>query len=413
MAVVSINHPTSRMNKVTRPTLIIVCGCLVVMIGFGLRASFGIFLAPMSESFGWGRGIFAMAIALQNLMWGLSQPVAGVIADRFGSGRVIFVGGLLYATGLFLMADSSSPTQLYVSQGFFVGLGLSGTTFAVVLAAMARAVPEERRSWALGVGTAAGSLGQFLLVPLGQGFLNSFGWSAALLLLGIGALAIMPLSRALTGRPATATAEQSLRQAIKEASGHRGYWLLFCGFFVCGFHLAFISTHLPAYLTDRGLSATLGAWVLGTVGLFNIIGAYSFGYFGDRYSKKNLLSLLYLLRSIVLAIFIVLPLSNTSALVFGAAIGLLWLSTVPLTSGLVGQIFGARYMATLFGLVFLGHQLGSFLGVWLGGRLFDSTGSYDLVWWICIGLSLVSALLHWPIDERPISRSTTQPATQP
>lgn len=388
-----------------KTTLIVASGCLVVLIGFGLRASFGLFLTPMSEANGWGREVFALAIALQNLMWGVTQPFAGAIADRYGSGRVIAVGGLLYVAGMFLMANSTTPLMLHISQGLLIGMALSGTTFAVVLAALARAVPEEKRSWALGIGTAAASLGQFLLVPLGQAFLSAYGWSTALILLGVTAVAMAPLARALTGRPETKGPQQSFGEALTEARGHRGYWFLTGGFFVCGFHLAFIATHLPAYLTDGGLSSSLGASVLATVGLFNIFGAYYSGILGGRYSKKYLLSALYFVRSIVIAIFIFLPLTNLSALLFGAALGVLWLSTVPLTSGLVGQIFGPRYMATLFGIVFLSHQLGSFLGVWLGGRLFDTTGSYDLVWWISIALGVLSSVLHWPIDERPVVRT--------
>jgi len=387
--------------------LIVVSGCLLVLIGFGVRASFGLFLTPMSEANGWGREVFALAIALQNLMWGASQPFAGAIADRYGSGRVIVVGIVLYIAGLFLMANSTTPLMLHISQGLFIGMALSGTTFAVVLAALARAVPEEKRSWALGIGTAAGSLGQFLLVPLGQAFLSAYGWSTALMLLGITAFAMVPLARALTGRPEHKGPQQSLTEALREASGHSGYWFLIGGFFVCGFHVAFIATHLPAYLTDGGLSPKLGAWALGTVGLFNVFGAYYSGVLGGRYSKKYLLSALYFARSIVIAIFISVPLTNVSALIFAAAIGLLWLSTVPLTSGLVGQIFGPRYMAMLFGIVFFSHQVGSFLGVWLGGRFYDTTGSYNMIWWMSIALGIVSALFHWPINEKPVIREVT------
>lgn len=389
------------------PALVIVCACLLVLIAFGIRSSFGLFLAPMSEARGWGREVFALAIALQNLMWGATQPFAGAIADRYGSGRVILVGTAMYAAGVWLMAVSTTPLMLHVSQGLLVGVALSGTSFAVVFAAMARAVPEERRSWALGLGAAAGSLGQFLLVPMGQGFISAYGWETALVLLGFGALLMAPLAAALTGRPESLGPQQSLGEALREASRHRGYWLLIGGFFVCGFHVAFIATHLPAYLTDAGLSAELGAWALGIVGLFNVVGAYTAGVLGGRYSKKYLLSSLYFTRSLVIAAFVSLPLTNTSVMLFSGAIGLLWLSTVPLTSGLVGQIFGPRYMGMLFGIVFLGHQVGSFLGVWLGGRLFDTTGSYDVIWWAGVALGLISALLHWPIDERPVARLST------
>lgn len=397
----------SQGSSVRLPLLIIVSGCLLVLISFGVRSSFGLFLAPMSEANGWGREVFALAIALQNLVWGIAQPFAGAIADRYGSGRVIAVGGVLYVAGVLLMSQSTTPLALHISQGVLVGIALSGTTFAVVLAALARAVPEHRRSWALGIGAAAGSAGQFLLVPLGQAFLSAYGWSTALVLLGLASVAMVPLAKALTGRSPSTGDQQSLPEALREASQHRGYWLLTCGFFVCGFHVAFIATHLPAYLTDGGLSPTLGAWALALVGFFNIIGAYSAGVLGGKHSKKYLLSSLYLSRAIVIAVFISTPLTSASALVFAAAMGLLWLSTVPLTSGLVGQMFGPRYMATLFGIVFLGHQVGGFLGAWLGGALFDITGSYDVIWWTSVALGVMSALLHWPIDERPVVRVAT------
>ncbi len=386
------------------PIVILLCGCLLVLITLGVRAGFGLFLAPMSDANGWGREVFALAVAVQNLVWGVAQPLAGAVADRYGSGRTIAVGGLLYAAGMALMAFSTTPGTLLVAQGFFIGVALSGTTFAVVLAALARAVPEHRRSWALGVGTAAGSLGQFLIVPIGQGFLAAYGWSTALLLLGALALGVVPLAAVLTGRPASTGQRQSLREALHEASAHRGYLLLTTGFFVCGFHVTFIATHLPAYLTDAGLPAELGAWALAVIGLFNIIGSYAAGVLGGRYSKKYLLSALYFARAVVIAAFVSLPLTSVSVMTFAAAIGILWLSTIPLTSGIVGQIFGPRYLATLFGIVFFSHQMGSFLGVWLGGRLFDTTGSYDVIWWAGVVLGVVSAALHWPIDEQPLPR---------
>lgn len=387
--------------------VVIVAACLVGLLNFGVRSSFGLFLEPMSAANGWGREVFATAIAVQNLLWGAGQPFAGALADRFGTARVLAAGGVLYAAGTILMAMSTTPTAITLTGGLIVGMGLAGSSFAIALAAMARVVPEEKRSWALGLGTAAGSLGQFLLVPLGQGFISAYGWQTALMLMGTMALLIMVLAPALKGkpaRPAIGGFDQSIGQAVREAVAHKGYVLLFLGFFVCGFHVAFIQTHLPAYIVDKGLSPALGAWALGLVGLFNVIGAYSAGLIAGRYSKKYLLSIIYGLRAVVIALFVLMPISTASVLVFSAAMGLLWLSTVPPTSGLVAQIFGPRYMATLFGIVFFGHQIGAFLGVWMGGVLYDATGSYDVVWWSGVVLGVTAALLHWPIDDRRIER---------
>ncbi len=392
------------------PSVVITAGCLIALLGFGVRSGFGLFLEPISADLGWGREVFALAIAIQNLFWGLGQPFAGALADRYGSGRVLATGGLLYAAGVLLMSQTSTPLMLHLSAGVLVGLGLAGASFAVVLAAIGRMVSEERRSWALGLGTAAGSLGQFLMVPIGQLFLSTYGWSIALLLLSCCAALIIPLATALTGRGEhnASTREQTMSEALREAGGHSGYWYLTSGFFVCGFHVAFIQTHLPAYLVDMGIAREIGAWALALVGLFNVFGAYSSGLLGGRYSKKNLLSWLYLARAVAIALFIIVPLSPASVLIFSAAIGLLWLSTVPLTSGLVAQIFGPRYMATLFGIVFLSHQLGAFLGVWMGGYLFDTTGSYEVVWWLSVALGVLAALLHWPINERKVGRLADQ-----
>ncbi|GAA0578928.1 MFS transporter [Caenispirillum bisanense] len=387
--------------------VVIVAACLVGLLNFGVRAGFGLFLEPMSAANGWGREVFATAIAVQNLLWGAGQPFAGALADRYGTARVLVGGGILYAIGTMLMAVSTTPTAITLSGGLIVGMGLSGSSFAIALAAMARVVPEEKRSWALGLGTAAGSLGQFLLVPLGQGFISAYGWQTALVLMGSMALLIALLAPLLKGKPAKPAAggfDQSIGEAVREAFRHRGYVLLFMGFFVCGFHVAFIQTHLPAYIVDKGLSPALGAWALGLVGLFNVIGAYSAGLIAGRYSKKYLLSIIYGLRAVVILVFILTPVSTASVLVFSAAMGLLWLSTVPPTSGLVAQIFGPRYMATLFGIVFFGHQIGAFMGVWMGGVLYDSTGSYDIVWWAGVALGITAALLHWPIDDRKLER---------
>lgn len=357
----------------------------------------------MSDEYGWGREVFALAAALSNLFWGLSQPIAGAIADRFGTAKVLATGGLIYALGLYLMSQSGEPLLLHVSLGFLIGVALGGASFAVVLAAFTRIVPEEKRSWALGLGTAAGSLGQFLMVPLGQAFISAYGWSVALMILIFFALAIVPLSRVFAHIPVAAQqTEQTLKEAIREAGGHGSYWLLIAGFFVCGFHVAFISVHLPSYVVDKGLDPSLGAWALSLVGIFNVIGAYSSGVLGGRYSKKYLLSMLYFTRSIVIALFLLTPITTVTVLVFASVMGLLWLSTVPLTSGLVAVMFGQRYVATLFGVVFFSHQIGSFLGVWLGGYFFDTTGSYNQIWWWGVALGIISALLHWPIKEQSV-----------
>jgi predicted MFS family arabinose efflux permease len=382
-----------------------------VLLSFGIRSGFGLFLQPMSQDLGWGREVFAFAMALQNLVWGASQPFVGMIADRWGSGRTLAGGGLLYALGVWLMSETSSPLGLHLSAGILLGLALSGTGFAVVLAAVGRSVAPERRSAALGLTTALGSLGQFLLPPIGQAFLAAYGWQTALALLAFGSLAMVVFAAGVQGRPEAAPGDtQTLRQAISEARAHSGYLLLTAGFFVCGWHVAFIAVHLPAYLADGGLSTEIAAWCLALVGLFNVIGSYAAGVLGGRVSKKYCLSFLYLARAILILGFIMLPLTAASALLFSAIIGLLWLSTVPLTSGLVAQMFGPRYMATLFGFVFFSHQVGSFLGVWLGGFLYDAYGSYDLIWWLSIALGLIAALLHWPIDERAVLRLRDQPS---
>ena len=388
----------------------IACGAFILLLSFGVRSSFGLFLQPMSLDLGWGREAFALAMALQNLIWGVSQPFVGAIADKWGTARTVVGGGVLYVLGVYLMSTTSSPPELYFSAGVLIGLGLSGTGFGVVLAAVGRSVPAERRSVALGITTAVGSLGQFLLPPIGQAFLAAYGWQTALLLLAFGSLAMVLAAGGLRGRMATGgQGEQTIGQALTEARQHAGFLYLTAGFFVCGWHVAFIAVHLPAYLADGGISTEIAAWCLALVGLFNVIGSYVAGVLGGRLSKKYCLSVLYPARSVRH------PRRSSccrcragSALLFAAAMGLLWLSTVPLTSGLVAQIFGPRYMATLFGIVFLSHQIGSFLGIWLGGYLYDAYGSYDLIWWLSIALGLVAALLHWPIDERAVPRLRLQ-----
>lgn len=397
----------SRPSVPIGPTVVIVAGCLTAMIVFGVRASFGLFLDPMTTSLGMGRDVFALAIAVQNLLWGLGQPFAGMIADRYGSGRVLAAGGVLYGGGILMMAGATAPLSLHLSAGLMVGFGLATASFAIVLAAMSRMVPPEKQSWALGLGTAAGSFGQFVIVPLGGAFIAAYGWQTALVLVACIAFLVVPLATALRGRgdqvsPAGVGPQPSMRATLGEAARHSGYRYLVVGFFVCGFHVTFIQVHLPPYLADAGLGVGVAAWALGLLGLVNVLGCYLAGVLGGRGSKKNLLALIYLARSIVITIFLLVPISTASVLAFTAAMGMLWLSTVPLTSGLVAQIFGLRFMPVLFGFVFFSHQVGAFLGVWLGGVAYRMTGSYDAIWWIAVALGLVAALVHVPIDERRV-----------
>jgi MFS family permease len=396
--------------------VILVAGVLVLILAFGIRTSFGIFMVPISSDLGWGREVFGFALALQNLIWGLSQPFAGAVADRWGSGRVIAACGALYAAGVLIMAGAATPLGMTVGAGIVVGIALSGTSFPVILAVIGRAVPEEKRSLYLGLGAAGGSSGQLLMVPAAQGLLLTMDWTMALVWLAAMSVIMVPLTAALVSDPrrmdgiSEAARQQTISQAIHEAGGHRGYWLLNAGFFVCGFHVMFIATHLPAYVVDRGLAPALGALALTLVGLANMIGSYLSGVLGGRYSKRYLLSFIYFARAVAFLGFILLPVTEVSVVVFSFVLGLLWLSTVPLTSGLVAQIFGPRYMATLFGIVFLSHQLGSFLGAWLGGYFYDLTGSYDVVWWASVALGVFSGLIHWPIDERPVARLSARAA---
>jgi len=385
------------------PTVVVAAGCLIAIITFGIRTSFGLFTAPLSDARGFDREAFALAIAFQNLLWGLGQPFAGAVADRFGAGRVLAAGGLAYAAGVLLMSASTSPTALTLSGGVLVGLGVAGGSFTIVIAAFARLVEPSRRSWAIGLATAAGSMGQFLFAPLGQAFISGYGPVTALALLSCFLLAVPLLARSLTGRGDDGGAEGprlSVGQALHAALAHPSYVLLTCGFFVCGFHIAFISTHLPAYLTDQGISTGLAAWALSLIGLFNVIGAYSSGILGGTHPKRLLLSGIYLGRAVTFATFLVLPDTPATVLVFAALTGLLWLSTVPLTSGLIALMFGTRDIGMLFGVVFLSHQVGAFTGALLGGSVFEATGSYDTMWVLCILLGVAAAIVHLPIRER-------------
>ena len=378
---------------------------LILALSLGTRHGFGLFLSPMSADFGWGRGVFAFAIALQNLIWGVAQPFTGALADRFGAQRAIIVGGVLYAAGLVLMGLADSPLSLSLSAGLLIGIGLSGTSFSVILGVVGRAVPVEKRSMAMGIAAAAGSFGQFAMLPGTLGLIGWLGWSAALIALGIMVALIVPLAAMVKDRPTvTQGPQQTLGEALREACSHSGFWLLALGFFVCGFQVVFIGVHLPAYLVDQHLPAIVGTTVLALVGLFNVFGTYIAGWLGGRRSKPRLLSALYLARGVVIALFITVPLSVWTAYAFGIAMGLLWLSTVPLTNGTVATLFGVRNLSMLGGIVFLFHQLGSFMGGWLGGYLYDHTGSYDLVWQISILLSVLAAALNWPVREQPVAR---------
>lgn len=390
--------------------LLIILGSLVISTAMGLRHGFGLFMEPLSSELGWGRGVFAFALALQNLVWGLSQPFTGALADRFGAARIIVVGGLLYALGLLFMSLSTSALGMTVSAGLLIGLGLSGTTFSVILGAVGRAVAPEKRSMAMGIVSAAGSFGQFAMLPGTLGLLEWLGWAAALMAMAAIATIIIPLGAMLRDKPtAKTTTDLSLKEALNEATGQKGFWLLCLGFFVCGFQVVFIAVHLPGYLFDNGLAVQVGTTVLALVGLFNIVGTYTAGWMGGIWSKPKLLTWLYLIRGVVITAFVYLPLSPMSAYVFGIAMGLLWLSSVPLTNGIVASVFGVRHLSMLGGIVFLFHQLGSFMGVWLGGYLYDLTGHYNTVWQIAIVLSVVAAALHWFINEKPLERP--QPIT--
>jgi MFS family permease len=413
----AISFPSSSRVSIgwRTPLVIVVCGCLISMISFGPRSTLGFFLTPMSQANGWGRDVFGLALAIQNILWGIGQPFAGAIADRFGTTRVLCVGGVLYAIGLVLMAYSSSPGMLDLAAGVFIGFGLSGCSFSVVLAAFGKLLPERLRLVAFGAGTAAGSFGQFLYSPVAVSLMDAFGWQTALLVFGVGMLLVLPLSLALATAPAETgasegAASQSLRQALSEAMGHRSYVLLVLGFFTCGFQLAFITVHMPAYLVDRGLSAQVGGWTIAVIGLFNIVGSLASGWLGTLMPKRYLLSFIYFARAAAVLGFILFPVTPFSSILFGAVMGLLWLSTVPPTNGIIALIFGTRWLATLAGLAFFSHQVGGFLGVWLGGVAFVRTGSYDVVWWLSILFGVLSAVINLPIVEKPVVRAAAAPA---
>ena len=396
------------------PAVVLVVGSIIAMVSFGPRSALGFFLTPMSQEFHWGRDVFSMAVAIQNLLWGVGQPLAGGLADRYGASRVLAVGALLYAAGLALMAHSTNGAMLDVSAGLLIGFGLSGCSFTIVIGAFGKLLPPEWRSIAFGAGTAAGSFGQFVYSPLAVALSDQLGWKGALVVFAAVTLLILPLAIALaaprSAAPAAPVPKQSFRQAIGEAFAHRSYVLLVIGFFTCGFQLAFTTVHLPAYLVDRGLSAQVGGWTLATIGLFNIIGSLASGYLGARMPKRFILSTIYFARAASILIFVTLPPSTVTTLIFAAVTGLLWLSTVPPTSGLVATMFGTRWLAMLFGFAFFSHQVGGFLGVWLGGLVYDYAGSYNPVWYLAIFFGVMSAIINLPIVEEPVTRTAAATA---
>jgi MFS family permease len=395
----------------SRYRLVLLFGSLVMLIALGIRHGFGLFLQPMSADLGWGREVFSIAIAMQNIVWGLAQPFSGMLADRFGAGKIVLAGALLYAAGLWLMSASGSPAELYFSAGLLIGLGLSGTTFSIVYGVIGRAASPEKRIMALGIAGAAASFGQFVMVPGSQALIGWGGWAFALAVLAAVAFLMAPFSAVLMENPhAHPGPQQTLGEAVREARAQRSFWLLLLGYFTCGFQVVFIGSHLPAYLVDRGLSPRDGMMALALVGLFNIAGSFGAGWFGSRYSKKNLLALIYFGRTAAIVALLMLPLTPLTAAAFGVAMGFLWLGTVPLTNGIVAQIFGVRHLAMLSGFVFFSHQFGSFVGVWAGGWLFDRTGSYDIVWIIAAALGVIAGLVNLPIDERPLRRFRPSPA---
>ena len=426
-----------RLESWRTPAVILACGCLISMIGFGPRSTLGFFLTPMSTAHGWGREVFALSVAIQTLLYGIAQPFSGAIADRFGTVRVIIAGTLLYAAGIFMMAHAATPETLFLSSGVLIGFGLSGCSFNLVISSFGKLLPESWRSLAFGAGTASGSFGQFLFSPLAVGLIDTVGWRTTLEVFAGLLLLIVPLAFAIATSRSDAPAQTSVRslreddsartsarglvrqdsetapsveqiqtykQALAEALGHRSYILLVLGFFTCGFQLGFVTLHLPAYLLDRGLSAQVGGWTLGVIGLFNIVGAMLSGWLGGRMPKRYILAVIYFARALAVVFLITMPASPAVALIYGAATGLLWLSSVPPTAGLVAVMFGTRWMAMLFGIAFFSHQVGGFLGVYLGGLLYEQTGSYDIVWWLGVLFGVLSAVINLPIVERPVAR---------
>jgi len=389
---------------------VLICGALIVTLSMGIRHGFGFWLQPVITERGWTRETFSFAMAIQNLAWGIAGPFAGMLADRFGTWKVLIAGGLAYAAGLLLMAVTSHPLSFTLGAGVLIGIAQSGSTYAVIYGVLGRTVAPEKRSWAFGVAAAAGSFGQFVMIPVETWLISHLGWQGALYLLAGAALLILPLALGVRERNVAASSggHQSIAQALKEAFGYRSFQLLMLGYFVCGFQVVFIGVHLPSYLRDHGLGLEVSTGALMLIGLFNIFGTYAAGMLGQRFPKKYLLSAIYGLRAVAIVAFIEAPLTPLSVYVFAAVIGFLWLSTVPPTNAVVAQIFGAQHLSMLGGFVFFSHQIGSFLGVWLGGKLYDATGSYDVVWWLAVALGVMAMLANLPVRETPILRA--QPA---
>ncbi|MGL6259826.1 MFS transporter [Vibrio sp. WXL210] len=396
--------------SIFRFPILVWLGIGTLIISLGIRQSFGIFMMPISEHFNTGREFFSLAIALQNLLFGAFQPFVGMAADKWGAKRIVVIGAIAYALGLALMSVTQSTAMAYISLGALVGFGLSATSYVIILGAVAKVVPAEHAAKAFGLTTAAGSFGMFAMIPGAQAMMTNWGWQGAmqgfamLCALMIAFAAFMKTSKptAAAVKTQSVQSEMTLKQALKQAFNHKGYWLIHAGFFVCGFHVMFIATHLPSYLADKQLPASSAAMALAYVGIFNIFGSYFWGLMADRYSKRHVMCVLYMLRAVVIAGFVVLPISEFTAAIFGGAIGFVWLGTVPLTSGLVRHIFGVKYMSTLYGLVFFTHQVGSFLGAWVGGRIYDYYGSYEPIWWSTVVLAVIAGLIHIPIDDRPV-----------
>jgi len=396
------------------PAMILLCGCLVATISYGPRSSFGFFMMPMTVDNAWGRDVFAFSVAMQTLIYGIVQPFSGAIADRFGTIRVVIAGALLYSSGIYMMAHASTPGQLYLTSGVLIGFGLTGCSFNLIISSFGKLLPDSWRSISFGAGTAAGSFGQFLFSPLGVSLIHQFGWRTTLEIFAGILLLIIPLSLAIatsqqdapdqSGTPSRPVARQSFREALAEAFAHRSFVLLVIGYFTCGFQLNFVTLHLPSYLIDRGLSAEVGGWTLGVIGLFNIVGALASGYLSGRMPKRYILAFIYSTRALAIVFLITMPASPVIAIIYGAVTGLLWLSSVPPTSGLVAVMFGTRWLAMLMGITFLSHQVGGSLGVYLGGLLYERTGSYDIVWWFGALFGVLSALINLPIVEKPVVR---------
>ncbi|MGH6770854.1 MAG: MFS transporter [Xanthobacteraceae bacterium] len=402
------------------PAVIVACGCLIATLSYGPRSSFGFFMTPMTLDNQWGRDVFALSVAMQTLIYGMIQPFAGALADRFGTIRVIIVGALLYASGVFFMSRATTPGELYLTSGVLIGLGLTGCSFSLIIPSFGKLLPESWRTISFGAGTAAGSFGQFLFSPLGVSLIDKIGWRATLEIFALIILLIVPLSFAVAtsqqgglakgGAAQGAVNNQTWREALSEAFAHRSFILLVIGYFTCGFQLNFVTLHLPSYLIDRGLSAEVGGWTLGIIGLFNIVGALASGYLASRMPKRYILAFIYSTRALAVIFLITMPAHPAVALIYGAVTGLLWLSSVPPTSGLVAVMFGTRWLAMLVGITFLSHQIGGSLGVYLGGYLYETTGSYNIIWWGGVVFGVLSALINLPIVEKPVPRPIPVPA---